>query len=111
MRLKPVLPTLREKKRYVAFEVQAEKSLPLDQVRSGIEKTMKAFLGDLGMARAGVLFLNDWKNQRGILKASTRSVYEVKAALALVENIADHKAVVRSLAVSGTVDKLRRTYF
>lgn len=111
MMLKPLLPTLREKKRYIAFEVQAEKRVPLDQVMSCVENTLKKFLGDLGMARAGVHFLKDWKNQRGILKTNTKHVDEVKAALALVQEIAGGKAIVRSLAVSGTVDKIRRTHF
>jgi len=105
------LPSLREKKRYIAFEVHTEGRLGLEQTKHGIEQTMKSFLGELGMARAGVLFLNDWKNNRGILKVNTKYVDDVKASMALVQEIAQHKAIVRSVAVSGALEKIRSAYF
>lgn len=111
MKLKPLLPSLREKKRYIAFEVQTESELSLAEARESIEATMHGFLGDLGMARAGVLFLKDWKQQRGIIRVNTKHVDDVKAAFALVQEVAKHKAKVQSLAVSGAIGKIRESYF
>ena len=111
MKLKAVLPSLREKKRYIAFEVQTEKAFGLEHVKKSIEQSMKGFLGDLGMARAGVLFLLDWKQNKGIIKVNTKYVDEVKASLALVQEIAQEKAIIRSIGVSGALEKIRESYF
>ena len=111
MRLKPLSPVLREKKRYIAFEVVTERPVALAEVVGSIRNVMRGFLGDLTMARLGVLFLKDWKRNRGILRVATPYVDEVRATLALVQEVARQKAVVRSFMVSGTIDKIRRTYF
>jgi ribonuclease P/MRP protein subunit POP5 len=111
MKLRPLLPSLREKKRYIAFEVETEGTVDLDHAKKSIEQSMKGFLGDLGMARAGVLFLNDWKYNRGIIKVNTKYVDEVKASLALVQDMMERKAIVRSVGVSGALEKIRESYF
>lgn len=111
MKLRPVLPSLREKKRYIAFEVQAEKVFGFEHVKKSIEQSMKGFLGDLGMARAGILFLHDWKENKGIIKVNTKYVDEVKGSFALVQEIAQEKAIVRSIGVSGALEKIRHSYF
>jgi ribonuclease P/MRP protein subunit POP5 len=106
MRLKSLLPSLREKKRYVAFEVQGDRKLEFKDAKDILECSIKEFIGDLGMARAGVLFLKDWKNNKGIIKVNTRYVNEIKGALALIK---EHK--VQSLFVSGSIEKVRRQCF
>ncbi len=111
MKLRPVLPSLREKKRYMAFEVQTEGKIDLDHAKKSIEQCMKGFLGDLGMARVGILFLDDWKQNRGIMKINTKYVDDVKASLALVQEVGNKKAIVRSIAVSGALEKIRSSYF
>ena len=111
MKLRQLLPSLREKKRYIAFEVQTNERIGLEQAKKAIEQTMKGFLGDLGIARAGILFLNDWKENRGIIKVNTKYVDEIKASFALIQDIAHHKAIVKSIGVSGALEKIRSSYF
>jgi len=111
MTVKPLLPSLREKKRYVAFEVQAAHAIEFALAKKSVEESLQGFLGTLGMAKAGVLFLNDWKKNRGIMKVNTQYVNEVKAALALVQEIAGEKEIIRSVGVSGSLEKIRSLYF
>lgn len=111
MKLRPLLPSLREKKRYIAFEVQTEGKVDLEHAKKSIEQSIKGLLGDLGVARAGILFLNDWKQNRGILKVNTKYVDEIKASLALVQDIAEKKATIKSISVSGALEKIRSSYF
>ncbi len=110
MVLKPLIPSLREKKRYIAFEVKADHAVAFHDAKKQIEQSMHTFLGDLGMAKAGVIFLKDWKNNRGIFKVNTKHVDEAKAALALVQTINSTKAIVQSVGVSGSLDKMRSSY-
>ncbi len=111
MKLKALLPSLREKKRYVGFVVESKDNLDLKQVQEAIEASMKELVGNLGIANAGLLFLKDWKNNRGIIRISTKNVDQLKASLALIKEINGKKVIVKSLGVSGVVDKLRKLYF
>jgi len=111
MKLKPLLPSLREKKRYLAFKIEANKELTLTEVRMAIERSLKEFTGDLGVAKAGMIFLKDWKDNTGIVRVNTKSVDTVKASLALIKQIDNQKVVVKSLGVSGVINKIRKSYF
>ncbi|MBS3162294.1 hypothetical protein J4467_00020 [Candidatus Woesearchaeota archaeon] len=102
------MPSLREKKRYLAFEVESENKLDSKEVQTLIESSMKRFVGELGMAKAGIIFMKDWKNNRGIIKVNTKSVDELKAALALVK---EEKIIIKSLALSGSIEKVRSQCF
>ena len=108
--IKPVLPSFREKKRYIAYEVRAEKALDFREARQEIEKKMLQFLGELGYGKAGVMILDLWDNNTGILRTNNKYVDEVKTALATVEKIGDQKVMIRSLATSGMITKLKNKF-
>ncbi len=107
--MKPLLPSLREKKRYIAFEVMSQ-GTSLAEAKTAILSRMATFLGEYGMAKAGVIFLKDWKGNKGIFRVASPEVDKAKAALALVKEINGKKASVRSLGTSGTLEKLRSKY-
>ncbi len=105
------MPSLREKKRYLAFEVETERKFNLEEIKESIENSMKRFVGELGMAKAGIKFMKDWKNNRGIIKVNTKSVDELKASLALVTNSKEEKIIIKSLTLSGSIEKVREQCF
>ena len=105
------MPSLREKKRYIAFKVVSNQEIKSGDAKKGIEATMRCFLGDLGMAKVGILFLKDWKNNTGIMRVNTKYVDEAKAGLALVQKINEKKVIVKSVHVSGMIDKVRNSCF
>ena len=113
-KLKPVLPSLREKKRYLAFEViSREKIKDADLISSAIMDTSLKFLGQLGVAKAGLMMLNnkwDANLQRGIMKIGHRHVDDVKAALTLASKINNKDVIFRSLGVSGILRKTEERY-
>ena len=113
-KLKPILPSLREKKRYLVFEViSREKLNDFNTVSNAIYHYSLQFLGQLGTARAGIIVLNNkWEpaNQRGIIKVGHRHVDELKAALALADKIDDKEVIFRSLGVSGILRKAENNF-
>ncbi len=111
MKLKPLMPSLREKKRYIAFEVKTEGKITFSETKNAIEDKMKEFVGTLGMASAGPIFLKDWKDNRGIVRVNTKYVDHTKASLALIKEVNGKKVKIQSLNVSGIIDKLRKRYF
>lgn len=114
MKLKPILPSLREKKRYIAFEVLSEKKLSNElPVRAAIMGQSLEYLGYSRVSESGIAFLSDQfdvPHQRGILRVSHRYLDSARCILAMIREIDGKKAMVRSIGVSGILKKTRERY-
>ncbi len=111
--MKSLLPSLKEKKRYVAFEVISDERVNNSEAYVAIKESMLKFIGELGMAKAGLQFVPekwDGKKQRGIARVSHTSAELLKASFVFITKINNKKAMVRSLGVSGILNKAQR-YF
>ncbi|MBS3128423.1 hypothetical protein J4410_04720 [Candidatus Woesearchaeota archaeon] len=98
-KIKALLPSLKEKKRYLAFD--ADK--PVQDLSRECYKQAHTFLGDLGMAHAGIVPL---PTEKGALwKVNHTAVNHTKAALTMIQNIHDQEVCIRSLGVSGILQK------
>jgi ribonuclease P/MRP protein subunit POP5 len=108
-KIKPILPTLREKKRYLMFEILSKSKIKdFSRVSSAIWASSLSFLGEWGAAKAGILMLPDKynaKTQRGIIKVNHKYVNELKASLVLIKRIEDDDVIIRSVTVSGILKK------
>jgi len=112
-KIKPLLPSLREKKRYLVFEVISEKNHGLADVQTALDKAMHSFLGELGMSRAGIIFLKDKWNQdlqRGMLRLNNKHADEVRASLMTLKKINSADVIIRSLGLSGMIKKAEQKY-
>lgn len=112
--MKPLLPTLREKKRYVAFEVASQSSLKSFQdVARGLWNGFLTFLGELEAGKAGINIIAntyDAEKQRGLIRVNNKYVDSVKAALLFITSIDQQPVMVRSLGVSGVLNKAQKKY-
>jgi len=103
-----LLPTLKEKKRYIVFQVLAEKKFSLTEVKSSVEEMLLSFLGQLGVARSAPIFIEEKFNlnqQKFVLKVGHKYVDEVKAALALGKSIKNTPVIIKSITTSGILKK------
>jgi RNase P/RNase MRP subunit POP5 len=92
IKIKPILPSLKEKKRYILYEGKLS--------RNAIKQGIKDFIGEYGMAKAGIMFIKS-KNNKGIIKTNVKWLEQVKTALSLM------KTRVKPVKVSGTLKKLK----
>ena len=68
--MRALLPTLKEKKRYILFEIISKDKITKDECGDAINKSCKELLGTLGCAKAGISFLKEtYKNNKGIILA------------------------------------------
>lgn len=113
-KLKPILPSLREKKRYIVFEIiSKERISDINSVSKAIFDCSLQFLGQLGLAKAGMITLNnkwDPNLQRGIIKVGHKHVDAVKAALVFAQKIDNKDIIIRSRGVSGILNKAEARY-
>jgi|TARA_B100001971_G_C17911921_1_gene393324 ribonuclease P/MRP protein subunit POP5 len=113
-KIKPLLPSLREKKRYLAFEVLSEgKISDINDVSDAILGSSEEFLGQLGMSKAGLMVLKDKYDpnmQKGIIRVNHKNVDNLRAALTMVNKIGKGEAIVKSIGVSGILKKAEKNY-
>lgn len=113
-RPKPLPSTLRAKKRYIAFQVMSEKKILANDIFSGIWHSMLNFLGEYGVAKAGVWLLKTTYNeekQLGLIKCNHDSVEHVRTGLAMMQRIGDSRVIVKVLGVSGTIKAAQKKFF
>jgi len=101
-------PSMREKWRYVSFSLELSENISASEAKEGIEKGIIRFLGELGASIAKPKVLEyDAQKREGIVRCETAGVGEVRAALALINNLAGKRCAVRTLKTSGTILSLR----
>jgi len=101
---KPLSPTLREKKRYVVYEVLSDSQISQKASQRLILQEFKELAGNLGLGKAGLLFLKDWEEYKGILRINNKYLDHLRAALC---NIQEKDTLFRSVAVSGVLKQAR----
>ena len=112
-KFKPILPSLREKKRYLAFEVIAKGKFGFEQVYEAVHSEIMGCLGYFGMAKAGIIILGDkWDSNKnkGIIKVNNKHVDALRASLMLVDRISNEDVIIRSIGLSGILKKAVNKY-
>lgn len=101
-RIKSLLPSLREKKRYIKYDVVADSQINENDLRKEIDDTILRFLGEYGKAKAGVMVLKD-----NIIRVNTKYVNEVITALNLVKKCKSKEVMIKTKKVSGVLRKAK----
>ncbi|MBI4145803.1 hypothetical protein HY489_00525 [Candidatus Woesearchaeota archaeon] len=113
-RLKPLLPSLKEKKRYLAFEIVSESKIKeFSEVSRAIWNSSLSFYGTKGVATMGIQLLPEKyqaTRQRGLIRVSHKSLDAMRACLALVTQVENQPAIIRSIGASGIIAKAEKKY-
>lgn len=108
-KIKPVLPSLREKKRYVVFEIVSKKQIKsFSDVSELVWNSIIKFLGEIETANAGIWVLGEkWNSQkqRFMIKVNNKYADKLKASMALIKSYKKQKIILRSLGISGMIKK------
>ena len=99
-----ILPSsLREKKRYLAFEVTCE-SEPVDRkaLLDEIFFATQTLVGDTGSSEIGYRLI-DFNGSQGIMRVNLNAVESARAAMGAVCAIKGGRASIRVLGVAGTI--------
>lgn len=113
-RPKTLPPTMRDRKRYIAFEVVSEKPIDFPDVVNEMWASLLSLLGELGTSKANVWFVKDaWSQDRqiGLVRCEHNSTEQVRAAIGLITEISGKRVIVHSLGISGTMKGARSKFF
>lgn len=113
-KIRPLLPTLREKKRYLVYETISQKNmLNPELINKNIANQFASLYGQIGLAGAGIMFINDKYNtslNRGVVRIAHNYIKHLRAALAFINEIDGNKSIIKSVGVSGILKKAESKY-
>jgi len=106
--INPIPLSLRDKKRYLVFELIAEKKLNVKEVSYFIKNHLIKLFGELGLSKMNYQFISfDEKSGKGILKCRHIAVEDLISGIILLKEVNGIKVVPRTLKISGTVKKAK----
>lgn len=109
-KIKPLLPALREKKRYLVYEVISDTKMNLSNIKENIKRKVMIFMGELGYSKAGIMFLDKDKENKGIIRVSSKYLDHLKTALILIKDLNNQNVVIKTVGVSGMLNKAINNY-
>lgn len=110
-RLKSILPSLKEKKRYmkvVAYNIDDKVSLNLNMHRQELKSVLNNFLGIKKSAQAGLKIINVEANEM-LIRVRADLVKDVQMAFLMLSKLGVDKVIFRTVKVFGTIKK-SKTY-
>lgn len=105
-KIKPVLPSLREKKRYIKCDVISEDKLDFNTVKKEVDTHLLKFLGENGYSKAGIQYVNH--DSKLIVRTSARELINTISALMLMNKIRNKNIRLKTTKVSGILKKLKK---
>jgi ribonuclease P/MRP protein subunit POP5 len=106
--MKPLLPTLKERQRYIVYEVISAHAMGID-ISEPLLRRLSELLGVFGMADAGILSVSyDTQTQTGLLRCNHDQVVKVRTALLLTTHLGKTPVIIKTRGVSGILKKSKR---
>jgi ribonuclease P/MRP protein subunit POP5 len=110
--LKTLPSTLREKKRYIAFQIipEVNEDFTYSDLEEAIWNTTLDFIGEESVSKISMWLLKDTWNpvkKIGIIKCNNKGVEFIIASLGLIDRLGDDRICFKILKVSGTIRGLK----
>jgi len=111
--MKPLLPSLREKNRYIIGEIiaerQSEGQLPAKSVENSIKKEYSRLFGELDASYSSMKFIPSNKNNMIIIKVKHTFVDKIRTVFCALHNVNNVPCTIMSKYVSGVLKKAKST--
>ncbi|HDJ37774.1 MAG TPA: ribonuclease P [Methanosarcinales archaeon] len=110
-----LLPSLRERRRYLAFEMLSENAITRRDFNRELERGALSLLGDSGASECRMsLLLFDGAQGKGrgwgIIRCVHTHTLETRAAIATICEVGGSRVAVRVIGTSGTVKGAKRFF-
>ncbi len=105
-KLKILQPTLREKSRYIKFQVLSEDRIAYSDLEAAIWNMALEFYGETGASKLSLWLvknLYDEEKQIGVIRCNNKSVEQTVGVLGLISRLGDSRVVFKIVKVSGTI--------
>lgn len=96
------LPSLREKKRYIAFEINSEQKINRQDLVREILNSIISVFGNKGASEINPALMS-FEGRYGILRCARDKTKETRIGLACINNIRGIRVSILVLGISGTI--------
>lgn len=101
--MKPLLPSLREKKRYLAIEIFAPRASPRASFEA-LRASFRTIIGSIAAGKANLKLIAEKSlPERIIVRVHRDYVDSVRASICLLQTIESQHAQLRTVRVSGSL--------
>lgn len=110
-KLKPLMPTLRTKKRFIKAKLECTKQYDFKDLSEKLTKEIMFYIGAIDYGNGGIWFLKDKfdnKTQEFTIKVNINFKDKLIGALALITKLDNNDARINILKVSGTLKGLQK---
>ncbi len=107
--MKRLLPSLRAKKRYLAFELIFDEPVSRSDLVREVMFSASSLLGDVTASECDIKVLG-FEDRKGIIQCSHTKVKETRASLAALTRINGRRATLYVLGTSGTVKRVNEKF-
>lgn len=105
-----ILPSsLREKKRYIVFELFSEKEVIKPELIKGIWNSAYSLYGDVGTSKIN-LWLLTFDGKRGVVRCAREKTEDVRALLCAINAIGESPVGIFVLSVCGTIKGTKKFF-
>lgn len=105
------MPTLKDKKRYLAFEIMSKNKI--ESYNGSFEAIKDSFsraYGTEGLGKAGIMPVEGcWNREKqiGLLRVNNKYLNELRGSLIMIKKIKEENVIVRSVFASGIIKKAK----
>ena len=107
--MKRLLPSLRAKKRYLAFELICEEPANRSDLIKEVMSSVSALLGDVIASECDIKVLG-FEDCKGVIQCAHTRVKETRASLAALTKINGKRATLHILGTSGTIKRVNEKF-
>ncbi|MEM0481188.1 MAG: Rpp14/Pop5 family protein [Candidatus Aenigmatarchaeota archaeon] len=106
-RLKALIPTLRERKRYFLIKIYCEKEISFEEIKTAILNTLKELYGEVFSKLMLIKIFEESFNQNTlIIRCTHLAKFFLSFALGKINEINGKKVLIRIIKISGTIRSL-----
>jgi len=105
-KLKPLMPTLRQKKRFLRVKIESTHKFDFKEVSENIVDEIITYLGAIEFGKAGIWVLRDkfdFEKQEFIIKVSISTKDKLCGALCLISKLGKENVKLNIIRISGTI--------
>lgn len=105
-KLKPLSPTLREKKRFVKIKIESDKKFEFKTISEELVDQILVYIGAIDFSKAGIWILRDkfdYDKQELIIKVNVKYKDKFLASLLLLNKIDNNSVKIKTIKTSGTL--------
>ncbi|MCF7798951.1 hypothetical protein K9M74_03540 [Candidatus Woesearchaeota archaeon] len=111
LNIKPLKPSLREKKRYIVYEVTAKTPISMHTLQEELISKLHEILGVFMAGKAGILPIKyDQTTKRGIIRVNNTAVDYIRGSFILINKLGKTPVTIHTKGVSGILKKAKHNY-